>query len=313
MLARHIQNELTNSNFNYISQLKDFAENIQIPTNRKISQIAQNLTLANSVFFIGRDRDYISSEEASLKLKEITYINSSAYPSGELKHGFLALIDSNTYLFVIATQKSLLDKTLNGANEALSRGVKIILITQFNIPKDRFTLLLEGMHADLAKKRYATFEELDWYLYRVAVIVGKATLDILGLTGTHANELAYYLGRAVQLTNIVRDVYDDARLGRVYLPCSLSAQDILSGTHKAEVKKLLQQAAVRAHECYTRAFGFMDYFWPTKMLPCRIMGYTYQKNLAKIEKTGFSFTRTVKLGKLEKLQMVFYAIIKTLF
>ncbi len=186
-------------------------------------------------------------------------------------------------------------------------------IRQFNIPKDRFTLLLEGMRADLAKKRYATFEELDWYLYRVAVIVGKATLDILGLTGTHANELAYYLGRAVQLTNIVRDVYDDARLGRVYLPCSLNAQDILSGTHKAEVKKLLQQTAARAHECYTRAFGFMDYFWPTKMLPCRIMGYTYQKNLAKIEKTGFSFTRTVKLGKLEKLQMVLYAIIKTLF
>lgn len=186
-------------------------------------------------------------------------------------------------------------------------------IRQFNIPKDRFTLLLEGMRADLEKKRYATFEELDWYLYRVAVIVGKATLDILELKGSHASELAYYLGRAVQLTNIVRDVYDDARLGRVYLPCSLNAQDILSGTHKAEVKKLLQQTATRAHESYTRAFEFMEYFWPTKMLPCRIMGYTYQKNLAKIEKTGFSFTRTIKLGKWEKLQMVFYAILKTLF
>ena len=137
MLARHIQNELSNLNFNYIEQIQNLAENIKIPAYRKINQIAQNLTLANSVFFIGRDKDYISSEEASLKLKEITYINSSAYPSGELKHGFLALIDSNTYLFVIATQKSLLDKTLNGANEALSRGAKIILITQFNIPKEK--------------------------------------------------------------------------------------------------------------------------------------------------------------------------------
>ncbi len=186
-------------------------------------------------------------------------------------------------------------------------------IRHFHISKDRFTLLIEGMRADLEKKRYATFEELDWYLYRVAVIVGKATLDILQVKGTQAALLACHLGRAVQLTNIVRDVYDDARLGRVYLPCHLSAQDILSGTHKAEVKTLLQQAARHAHESYVRAFSLMEYFWPTKMLPCRIMGYTYQKNLAKIEKTGFSFTHTIKLGKWEKLQMVLYAIIKTLF
>ena len=187
-------------------------------------------------------------------------------------------------------------------------------IRTFKLPKDRFTLLIEGMRADLEKKRYATFEELDWYLYRVAVIVGKATLDILGIKDTsQANELAFCLGRAVQLTNIVRDVYDDARLGRVYLPCQLSAQEILAGTHEAEVKKLLAQTANRAHENYVRAFEFMEYFWPTKMLPCRIMGYTYQKNLAKIEKTGFSFTRTIKLSKPEKLQMVLYAIFKTLF
>ncbi len=184
----------------------------------------------------------------------------------------------------------------------------------FKLPKDRFTLLIEGMQADLEKKRYATFEELDWYLYRVAVIVGKATLDILGIKDTsQANELSYHLGRAVQLTNIVRDVYDDARLGRVYLPCQLTPQDILSGNHQAEVKKLLEQTADRAHECYIRAFECMDCFWPTKMLPCRIMGYTYQKNLAKIEKTGFSFTQTIKLSKPEKLQMVLYAIFKTLF
>ncbi|MBO5910631.1 MAG: squalene/phytoene synthase family protein, partial [Elusimicrobiaceae bacterium] len=90
-------------------------------------------------------------------------------------------------------------------------------------------------------------------------------------------------------------------------------QDILSGQHQAEVKKLLEKTADRAHECYIRAFEFMECFCPTKMLPCRIMGYTYQKNLAKIEKTGFSFTQTIKLSKPEKLQMVLYAIFKTLF
>ena len=187
-------------------------------------------------------------------------------------------------------------------------------IRYFNISKDRFSLLIEGMYADLEKKCYATFEELDWYIYRVAVIVGKATLDILGVEQTpKSNELASCLGRAVQLTNIVRDVYDDARLGRVYLPCQLSAQDILSGTYHNEVKNLLQQTATRARENYARAFELMEYFWPISMLPCRIMGYTYQKNLAKIEKTSFSFTRTIKLSKWEKIQRVLYAIFKTLF
>lgn len=187
-------------------------------------------------------------------------------------------------------------------------------IRYFNIPKDRFTLLIEGMYADLEKKRYASFEELNWYLYRVAVIVGKATLDILGVEETSKScELAQYLGCAVQLTNIVRDVYEDARLGRVYLPCQLSAQDILSATHTVEVKTLLEKTADRAHENYTCAFEWMEYFWPTKMLPCRIMGYTYQKNLAKIEKTGFSFTDPIKLSKPQKLQMVLYAIFKTFF
>ncbi len=184
-------------------------------------------------------------------------------------------------------------------------------IQHFAIPKDRFTLLLEGMQADLSQKRYATFEELNWYLYRVAVIVGKATLDILDVKGPQADELALALGRAVQLTNIVRDVYEDAHLGRVYLPGNLSPQEILTGT--ACLRPLLQQTAQLARANYVRAFELMDHFWPTKMLPCRIMGYTYQKNLAKIEETDFCFSHTIKLNKWEKLQMVCYAMLKTLF
>lgn len=186
-------------------------------------------------------------------------------------------------------------------------------VRAFDIPKDRFMLLLEGMQADLAKKRYATYEELDWYLYRVAVVVGMATLDILGVRGKDADELALCLGQAVQLTNIVRDVYEDARLGRVYLPCNLTAQEILDNAHAAAVQDLLKQTAARAQEKYNLAFKQMEKFWPTKMLPCRVMGLTYQKNLAKIRKTNFVFTGTIKLSKIEKLQMVFYAIIKTLF
>lgn len=186
-------------------------------------------------------------------------------------------------------------------------------IQKYHIPQDRFSCLLEGMQADLEQKRYKSFEELQWYLYRVAVIVGKATLDILGVHGEKADALAHSLGTAVQLTNIVRDVYEDAKMGRVYLPCTLSAQEVLEKKNPTQVKKLQQELCAIAKEQYTRAFQLMDEFWPLTMVPCRVMGYVYQKNLAKIERQGFGCEKSVKLTKFEKMQMVSYAIIKTLF
>ena len=204
-------------------------------------------------------------------------------------------------------------------------------VRDFNLSKDRFTLLLEGMQADLQKKTYVPtgheelFAPLDGYIYRVAVIVGKATLDILGVKGPKADELAHSLGTAVQLTNIVRDVYEDARLSRVYLPCHLSPQQIMlacesaAQTEKPEIcscKKTLEETlalcAQRARENYKKAFDLMEDFWPLSMLPCRVMGYVYQKNLAKIEKSGLT-TQPVKLTKNEKLKMVSYALFKTFF
>lgn len=204
-------------------------------------------------------------------------------------------------------------------------------IRKFHLSQDRFTLLLEGMQADLEKKSYVPtdekqpFKELDWYIYRVAVIVGKTTLDILGLHGEKADQLAQALGTAVQLTNIVRDVYEDAQMGRVYMPCRLSAAEILQvkqtgislrGTQKGAAQTLqnaIVQCVARAEENYQIAFQLLDEFWPVTVLPCRVMGYVYQKNLAKIKKTGFAFTKPVKLNKFEKIQAVFYAIVKTLF
>ncbi len=186
-------------------------------------------------------------------------------------------------------------------------------VRSFQIPKDRFLLLVEGMQADLSQKKYPTLQELQWYIYRVAVIVGKATLDILGVHGEKAATLADALGSAVQLTNIVRDVQEDATLGRVYLPGSVSAQEILENKKPQQVAALREQLTQQAKEKYRLAFELMDEFWPTQMLPCRIMGYVYQKNLAKIEEQGFLQMAPVKLTKFEKLKMVGYALIKTIF
>lgn len=186
-------------------------------------------------------------------------------------------------------------------------------VKDFEIPQDRFLLLIEGMRADLEGKKYNTYEALEWYLYRVAVIVGKATLDILDVRGEEADALALCLGSAVQLTNIVRDVYDDARLGRVYLPVNVSAEEILTGKKKEVLSAALEQTAELAQAHYAEAFALMRKFPRLKMLPCRIMGYVYAKNLAKIEERNFKFTQTIKLSKPEKVKQVFYALYKTWF
>ena len=200
-------------------------------------------------------------------------------------------------------------------------------IRHFHIPQECFSLLLEGMQADLQKKNYQPegtsplFEKLDWYIYRVAVVVGKATLAILGLTGPKADELAQTLGTAVQLTNIVRDVYEDAQMGRVYVPCNLPASTILQLRQQnlqdtpqgKQLKEGLEKCILRAEENYRRAFVLLDEFWPVTVLPCRIMGYVYQKNLAKIKGTDLAFKKAVKLNKFEKVQAVLHALLKTLF
>lgn len=85
---------------------------------------------------IGRGRDYYSANEASLKIKETCYISADVYYGGELKHGFLALIDENTYVVVFATEKNVFNKTLSNAEEARSRGAKLILFTCFDAGED---------------------------------------------------------------------------------------------------------------------------------------------------------------------------------
>lgn len=195
----------------------------------------------------------------------------------------------------------------------------LVSVQMFDIPQDRFLLLIEGMRADLCGKRYATLKELDWYIYRVAVIVGLATLDILGVKGSQADDLSNDLGGAVQLTNIIRDVPDDSQLGRVYLPEELLArhgltrQDVLVGLAGENLSHALEELSHLAQQLYARAFKKMKQFARLKMLPCRAMGYVYFANLAKIEKTGFRFVRPVKLTKAEKLQGVLHALFKTVF
>ena len=122
--------------------LKDIKEFIKIFDFGQIQlyrQIADVLRYQRRIFMIGRGSDYYSANEVSLKIKETCYINSDTYYAGELKHGFLALIDETTYVVVFATEKRVLSKVLCNAEEARSRGAKLILFTCFDGIERDFT------------------------------------------------------------------------------------------------------------------------------------------------------------------------------
>ena len=82
-----------------------------------------------SVFFLGRGLDYAAALEASLKLKEISYIHSEAYAAGELKHGTISLIEEGTLVVALATQPALFEKTVSNIREVVSRGAVVVLVT----------------------------------------------------------------------------------------------------------------------------------------------------------------------------------------
>lgn len=121
---------------NYIASLKEFSKVLNYGDDEQIEKITNFIYQKNELFFIGRGIDYITCQEASLKLKEISYINSQALPSGELKHGTLALIDKNSIVISVITDRALFKKSINNACEIKSRGGKLILFTSLTVSKE---------------------------------------------------------------------------------------------------------------------------------------------------------------------------------
>ncbi|GHU61636.1 glutamine--fructose-6-phosphate aminotransferase [isomerizing] [Clostridia bacterium] len=115
-----------------VSSLKNSIVDIEGILNRKeeVQQIVQKLDLLHTehLFFIGRGLDYLVGLEASLKLKEISYIHSEAYAAGELKHGTIALIEEGSIVVAIATDENILAKTISNIKEVVARGAKIFLV-----------------------------------------------------------------------------------------------------------------------------------------------------------------------------------------
>lgn len=112
--------------------------NIILENTDEIEKFAKKIYKETDLFFLGRGIDYAAAMEASLKLKEISYIHSDSYQSGELKHGPIALIEDDVTVIGIITDRRLLEKSISNLQEVITRGAKTLVVTNQDIDKKLF-------------------------------------------------------------------------------------------------------------------------------------------------------------------------------
>ena len=181
-------------------------------------------------------------------------------------------------------------------------------VVPFGIRRDSLLLVLEGMAMDLRQNRYLDYPSLARYCHRVAGVVGEMSAGIFGVTDERTLEYARSLGLALQLTNILRDVGEDARRGRVYLPLEdlqrhgVRVADLIAGRYVDGYLPLMQFEAQRARAAYARALAALPAADRRAQRPGLIMGAIYATLLDEIERDGFRVLhQRVALTPLRKL------------
>ncbi len=182
-------------------------------------------------------------------------------------------------------------------------------IQRFKIRQQPFQELIDGMQMDLVRSRYQTWAELDLYCYRVAGTVGLMMAPLLGTTDPVALGHAADLGRAMQLTNIVRDVKEDLARGRLYLPqedlaaVGLTEAELARGVVDDRVRALLTTQLTRARRLYASAQQGVPYLSGLgSQRVVRLMGDIYGGILEVIEERDFDiFTQRASLPTRRKL------------
>ena len=169
-------------------------------------------------------------------------------------------------------------------------------VRQLDIPREYFDELINGVEMDLATTRYATFEELSRYCYRVAGVVGLICLHIFGTRDPRAQDYAVNLGMAFQLTNILRDLGTDADRGRIYLPredlarFDCTEEQLLQRRSPPRFNDLMAFQCTRAHEFYDKARTILESLPRADrkaLTPAEIMRGVYERILFRIERAGY--------------------------
>ncbi|MGH7368204.1 MAG: squalene/phytoene synthase family protein, partial [Candidatus Rokuibacteriota bacterium] len=183
-----------------------------------------------------------------------------------------------------------------------------VAIRRFPIPRAALEEIIAGVEMDMDNPTYETFDALYPYCYRVASAVGLCCIEIFGYSDPRAREYAVNLGIALQLTNILRDVQVDARIGRVYLPqedlrrFGVTRDDLAHGCYTPQFVQLMALEAARAREYYRRAWAALPPADARRLFAAEIMGRTYFALLRAIEARRFDvFARRVTLPAARRL------------
>lgn len=187
-------------------------------------------------------------------------------------------------------------------------------VHRHRIPDEYFFQMIEGVMSDLEPRCFRSFEDLYRYCYQVASVVGMTIIHIFGFDSPDALRLAEKCGVAFQLTNILRDIGEDARLGRVYLPAEdmhrfgVSTEDLKSGRRSAALRRLMQFEADRARDYYEQSKPLVEMVGKRSRPALRALIGIYARLLKRIEERDFDvFSKRVSLGTVEKCGIVMRA------
>jgi 15-cis-phytoene synthase len=185
-------------------------------------------------------------------------------------------------------------------------------ITQYHLPFEYFDDLIRGVEMDLDIKRYDDYEQLELYCYRVASVVGLLSIEIFGYHNPLCRDYAVFLGKALQITNILRDVRSDAERGRIYLPLSelrrfkVAPEEILKLEYSQRFFELATSVAERARHFYRAAEDTLPAADRRSMVAAELMGTVYWELFRKLERQRFDVfgPKKTRLNKGQKILLI---------
>src|SRR5438128_112093 len=183
------------------------------------------------------------------------------------------------------------------------------VIRQYRLPFEYFDELLRGVEMDLEINRFEDYPQLELYCYRVASVVGLLSIEVFGYHDPGCRQYAIHLGKALQLTNILRDVRADAERGRIYLPlselsaCGVSQEQIFRSEHSEAFFEAANRVARRARHFYQLARETLPSVDRRSMVAAELMGSVYWRLLRKLERQRFNVfcPMLTRLNKRQKI------------
>jgi phytoene synthase len=190
-------------------------------------------------------------------------------------------------------------------------------LAPYKLEEQHLQAIIDGMEMDLNQSRYLDYHAMKQYCWHVASVVGILSASIFGVTHPRTLEYAEKLGLAFQLTNIIRDVGEDARKGRIYLPVSelqqfgVTAADLLNARHSDKFENLMRFQVARAQKIYDEAFALLPKEDRRAQRPGLMMAAIYRAVLGEIERDQFHvLTQRISLTPLRKLWLAWKTYVR---